>query len=91
MANYLYVYFWGIWNIIKQFYLPGNSAVASKLRLYAQVCRTFLGKCVFYTVYANYIGLLVMTDANCEGFPIRDDRITENDRCVIKIIGIHCL
>ena len=32
-----------------------------------------------------------MTDANCEGFPIHDDRITENDRCVIKIIGIHCL
>ena len=30
-----------------------------------------------------------MTDANCEGFPICDDRITENDRCVIKIIGIH--
>ena len=31
-----------------------------------------------------------MTDANYEGFPICDDRITENDRCVIKIIGIHC-
>ena len=41
-------------------------------------------------VYANYIGPSVMTDANCEGFPICDDRITENDRCVIKIIGIHC-
>ena len=27
--------------------------------------------------------------ANCEEFPICDDRITENDRCVIKIIGIH--
>ena len=26
-----------------------------------------------------------MTDANCEGFPICDDRITENDRCVKKI------
>ena len=35
------------------------------------------------------IGPSVMTDANCEGFPICDDRITENDRCVIKIIGIH--
>ena len=44
-----------------------------------------------YPVYANYIGPSVMTDANCEGFPICDDRITENDRCVIKIIGIHCL
>ena len=31
-----------------------------------------------------------MTNANCEGFPISDDRIAENDRCVIKIIGIHC-
>ena len=40
-------------------------------------------------VYANYIGLSVMTDANCEGFTICDDRITENDQCVIKIIGIH--
>ena len=40
-------------------------------------------------VYANYIGPSVMTDANREGFPICDDRITENDRCVIKIIGIH--
>ena len=43
-----------------------------------------------HPVYANYIGPSVMTDANCEGFPICDDRITENDRCVIKIIGIHC-
>ena len=42
------------------------------------------------SVYANYIGPSVTTDANCEGFPICDDRITENDRCVIKIIGIHC-
>ena len=24
-----------------------------------------------------------MTDANSEGFPIYDERITENDRCVI--------
>ena len=32
-----------------------------------------------------------MTDANSEGFPICDERITENDRCVIKIIGIHCI
>ena len=32
----------------------------------------------------------VMTDVNCEGLPICDDRITENDRYVIKIIGIHC-
>ena len=32
-----------------------------------------------------------MTDANCEGFPICDDRISENDRCVKKIIGIHCM
>ena len=40
-------------------------------------------------VYANYIGPSVMTDANCEGFPICDDRITENDRCVVKIVGIH--
>ena len=40
-------------------------------------------------VYANYIGPSVMTDANSEGFPICDERITENDRCVIKIIGIH--
>ena len=30
-----------------------------------------------------------MTDGNCEGFRICDDRITENDWCVIKIIGIH--
>ena len=41
------------------------------------------------TVYANYIGPSVMTDANSEGFPICNERITENDRCVIKIIGIH--
>ena len=41
-------------------------------------------------VYANYIGPSVMTDANSERFPICDERITENDRCVIKIIGIHC-
>ena len=41
------------------------------------------------TVYANYIGPSVMTDANSEGFPICDERNTENDRCVIKIIGIH--
>ena len=40
-------------------------------------------------VYANYIGLLVMSNANCEGFPICNDRITENDRCVVKINGIH--
>ena len=40
-------------------------------------------------VYANYIGPSVMTDANSEGFPICDERITENDRCVTKIIGIH--
>ena len=26
-----------------------------------------------------------------ERFPICDDKITENDRCVIKIIGIHCM
>ena len=31
-----------------------------------------------------------MTDANYEGFPVCDDRITENDWCVIRIIGIHC-
>ena len=37
-----------------------------------------------------YIGPSVINDANCEGFPICDDRITENDRCVIKIIGIPC-
>ena len=37
-----------------------------------------------------YIGSSVMTDANYEGFPICNDRITGNDRCVIKIIGIHC-
>ena len=30
-----------------------------------------------------------MTNANCEGFPICDNRITERDPCVIKIIGIH--
>ena len=42
------------------------------------------------SVYANYIGPSVMTDANSEKFPICDERITENDRCVIKIIGIHC-
>ena len=41
------------------------------------------------TVYANYIGPSVMTGANSEGFPICNERITENDRCVIKIIGIH--
>ena len=39
-----------------------------------------------YAVYANYID---MTDANSEGFLKCDERITENDRCVIKIIGIH--
>ena len=44
-----------------------------------------------YSVYANYIGPSVMTDANSEGFPICDERITENDQCVIKIIGIHCI
>ena len=44
---------------------------------------------LWLSVYANYIGPSVMTDANCEGFPICDDRITERDRCVIKIIGIH--
>ena len=32
-----------------------------------------------------------MTDANSEGFPICDERITENDRSVIKIIGKHCM
>ena len=42
------------------------------------------------TAYANYIGPSVMTDANPEGFLICDERITENDRCVMKIIGIHC-
>ena len=26
----------------------------------------------------------------CERFPICDDKVPENDRCVIKIIGIHC-
>ena len=26
----------------------------------------------------------------CESYPICDDKITENDRCVIKLIGIHC-
>ena len=26
-----------------------------------------------------------------ERFPICNDKITENDRCVIKIIGIHCM
>ena len=25
----------------------------------------------------------------CERFPVCDHKITENDRCVIKIIGIH--
>ena len=39
------------------------------------------------SVYANYDQ---RTDANSEGFPICDERITENDRCVIKIIGMHC-
>ena len=43
-----------------------------------------------YSVYANYISPSVMTDANSEEFPICNERITENDRCVIKIIGIHC-
>ena len=42
------------------------------------------------TVYANYISPSVMTDANSKGFPICDERITENDQYVIKIIGIHC-
>ena len=50
----------------------------------------FVSGRMLISVYANYIGPSVMTDANCEGFPICDDRITENDRCVIKIIGIHC-
>ena len=27
----------------------------------------------------------------CERFPICDDKITENDRCVLKIINIHCI
>ena len=26
----------------------------------------------------------------CERFPICDNKITKNDQCVIKIIGIHC-
>ena len=26
----------------------------------------------------------------CERFPLYDDKITEKDQCVIKIIGIHC-
>ena len=51
----------------------------------------FWARQYMYTAYANYIGPSVMTDANCEGFPICDDRITENDRFVIKIIGIHCV
>ena len=44
-------------------------------------------------VYANYIGPPVMTDANSVG-PVKlkgslyEDEITENDRCVIKIIGL---
>ena len=42
------------------------------------------------SVYANYMGPSVLTDANLEGFPICDDRITENDLWVIKVIGIHC-
>ena len=29
----------------------------------------------------NYISPSVMTDANSEGFPISDERITKNDRC----------
>ena len=32
----------------------------------------------------------MQTKPTCERFPICDDKITENDRCVIKIIGIHC-
>ena len=40
------------------------------------------------SVYANYIGPSVMTDANCEGFPICDDRITENDRCVQSLTKV---
>ena len=49
-------------------------------------------KIMYAKVYANYmyISLSVMTNANSEGFPVCDERITENDRCVIKIIGIHC-
>ena len=27
---------------------------------------------------------------SCKRFPICDDKTTENDRCVIKIIGMHC-
>ena len=52
-------------------------------------CASTASLCCDIPVYANYIGPLVMTDANSEGFPICDERITENDRCVIKIIGIH--
>ena len=55
-----------------------------------QCFRTRLPVTCLISVYANYIGPSVMTDANSEGFPICDERITENDRCVIKIIGIHC-
>ena len=48
-----------------------------------------------FSVYANYIGPSVMTDANqvgpVKGLPIYDDKITENDQCVMKIISIHCI
>ena len=58
---------------------------------YVPLC--FAGDTKMYVkpVYANYVCPSVMTDANSEGFPICDERITENDRCVIKIIGIHWL
>ena len=60
-----------------------------ELNIDRSVCKTPWLIKINLTVYANYIGPLVMTYANCEGFPICDDRITENDRCVLEIIGIH--
>ena len=47
---------------------------------------------VCIAAFANNISPLVMTNAKLmltyERFPICDDKITENDRCVIKKIGI---
>ena len=57
------------------------------------MCEGFNSETLFFD-YASlcqlqmYIGPSVMTEANCEGFPTCDDRITENDRCVIKIIDV---
>ena len=63
---------------------------ADMVHMVTSVTTVFCFDQILKSVYANYIGPSVMTDANFEGFPICDERISENDQCVIKIIGIHC-